>query len=106
MSIIERNTITRYTTFYPGKTSWGRKPSKNFINIDRPKIKQNILFYSFTRKSSAPLNQEIPRDRPKTSLTSPLVALGSPQDLHIAKLVGVCPNEALASLINSGLVSL
>jgi hypothetical protein len=29
--ITERNKITRYTTFYPGKPSWGRKPSKNFL---------------------------------------------------------------------------
>jgi hypothetical protein len=50
MRIIERNTITRYTTFYLGKPSWGRKPRKNFLNIDRPKTKQKILLYSFTRK--------------------------------------------------------
>jgi hypothetical protein len=59
----------------------GRKPSKNFLNIDRPKTEQKILLYSFTRKSSAPLNQEIPRDRPKPSLTSPPVAVASPPRL-------------------------
>jgi hypothetical protein len=32
--IIERNTITRYTTFYPGKPSWGRKPIKTSSIID------------------------------------------------------------------------
>jgi hypothetical protein len=60
------------------KPSWGRKPNKNFLNIDRPKTEQKILLYSFTRKSSAPLNQEIPRDRPKPSLTPPPVAASSP----------------------------
>jgi hypothetical protein len=68
MRITERNTITRYTTFYPGKPSWGRKPNKKFLNIDGPKIKQKILLYFFTSNSSAPLNQEIPRYRPKTLL--------------------------------------
>jgi hypothetical protein len=47
------------------KPSWGRKPNKNFLNIDRPKTKHKILLYSFTKKSSAPLNQEIPRHRPR-----------------------------------------
>jgi hypothetical protein len=32
--IIERNTITRYTTFYPRKPSWGRKPKKTSSIID------------------------------------------------------------------------
>jgi hypothetical protein len=46
----------------------GKKTHKNFLNIDRPKTKYNILLYSFTRKSSAPLDQEIPGDRPETLL--------------------------------------
>jgi hypothetical protein len=57
------------------------KTQQNFLNIDRPKIEQKILLYSFTRKSSAPLNQEIPRDRPKTSLTSHLVIVAVPPRL-------------------------
>jgi hypothetical protein len=32
--ITERNTITRYATFYPGKLSWGRKPNKTSSIID------------------------------------------------------------------------
>jgi hypothetical protein len=32
--IIERKTITRDTTFYPGKPSWGRKPNKTSSIID------------------------------------------------------------------------
>jgi hypothetical protein len=32
--ITERNTITMYTTFYPGKPSWGRKPKKTLSIID------------------------------------------------------------------------
>jgi hypothetical protein len=32
--IIERNRITRYTTFYLGKPSWGRKPNKTSSIID------------------------------------------------------------------------
>jgi hypothetical protein len=59
----------------------GEKTQQNFLNIDRPKTEQKILLYSFTRKSSAPLNQEIPRDRPKPSLTSPPVAVVSPPRL-------------------------
>ena len=43
----------------------GIKPNKNFLNIDIPKNEHKILLYSFTRKSSARLNQEISRDRPK-----------------------------------------
>jgi hypothetical protein len=31
--ITEKCTITRHI-IYPGKPSWGRKPSKNFLNID------------------------------------------------------------------------
>ena len=50
------------------ETLMGEKTQQNFLNIDRPKTEQKILLYSFTRKSSAPLNQEIPRDRPKTLL--------------------------------------
>jgi hypothetical protein len=46
----------------------GKKTQQNFLNIDRPKTEQKILLYSFTRKSSAPLDQEIPRDRPETLL--------------------------------------
>jgi hypothetical protein len=30
--ITERNTITRYTTFYPGKPLRGTKPNKNFLD--------------------------------------------------------------------------
>jgi hypothetical protein len=42
----------------------GRKPSKKFLNIDRPKTKQKILLYSFNRKNNAPLNQEIDQNPP------------------------------------------
>jgi hypothetical protein len=84
----------------------GKKTQQNFLNIDRPKIEDKILYF-FTRKSSALLNQEIPRDGPKPSLTSPSVAIGSPPRLaHYRARCCVCPNEVLASLINSGLTSL
>jgi hypothetical protein len=45
-----------------------KKTQQNFLNIDRPKTKQKIVLYSFTRKSSAPLDQEISRYRPETLL--------------------------------------
>jgi hypothetical protein len=44
--ITERNTIIRYITFYLDKPSWGRKPNKNFLNIDfqyNSKIKTKTL---------------------------------------------------------------
>jgi hypothetical protein len=46
-----------------GNPHGGENPTKKLLNIYRPKTKQNILLYSFTRKSSAPLDQEITRDR-------------------------------------------
>jgi hypothetical protein len=77
----------------------GKKTQRNFLNIEIPKIEQKILLYSFTRKSSTPLDQEIPRHRPKT-------LLDILQDLRTAELGGEYPNEALASLLNSGLANL
>ena len=32
--ITKRNTITRYTAFYPRKPSWGRNPAKTYSIID------------------------------------------------------------------------
>jgi hypothetical protein len=80
---------------YPGKLSRGRKPNKlpqyilanqeQFFSLKRELTKEKILLYSFTRKSSAPLNQEIPRDRPKPFLTShPVVAASPPRLAHFS----------------------
>jgi hypothetical protein len=55
--ITERNTITRYTAFYPAKPSWGRKPNKNFLNIDfqyNAKIKDKTP--RITKTEHAPLS--------------------------------------------------
>jgi hypothetical protein len=39
--ITERNTITRYTKFYPGKPSWGRNPLKT----------SSIIYFQYNSKT-------------------------------------------------------
>jgi hypothetical protein len=58
--ITERNTITRYTTFYLGKPSRGRKPNKNYLNID--------CQYKAKTKTKVQNNKEYPRLSMRLSL--------------------------------------